>query len=793
MLRSRLPTAVRSLWKRPTHTAVNVSGLAIGLAACLVIGLYAHHEWSYNRFHEKADRIYRLVQTKSRTAAQKTAVTPPLAGPALEKEYPGVEETTRLVRQTLTVRRGTEAFEGQRVLTADDGFFNVFTFLLRHGDPGGALVEPYSVVLAAPAARRHFGSAAEAMGRTLSINDGGAFEEYTVTGVTAPVPDNSQIQFDAITSFATVEAMRPQLLNWGVSAFWTFALLEEETQARALEGQLDGFVRRHLGEEGKHTTYSLQALEDMYLGPDLAMELVPTGNAEVVYALAAIALFILLLAAINFVNLSTAAATDRATEVGVRKSLGAQRSGLVGQFLSESVVVALCGGVCALLLAWGAATVLRGSLPGLEIAYDELLSGTTLFALLCATLGTGLLAGAYPALVMSGFSPSRALRGGGMEASGRGRFRKGLTVFQFTVAIALLAVTGVAIQQLRYASEKDLGYDAERLLAVDISGGMQQANLLAGEWADLAGVESVAAATRAPVQISTTQPLKRSQGQRPEVSARVFNVGPRFVRTARMKLLAGQDFPPGALADSTQTVLINETAARGLGWENPQDAVGQSVHIRGADRQVAGVIGDFHYESMHQSIRPLVLFSRPEPIGSVLVRLGPEQTGPALDALESSWQEITGAASEDFSYSFVEEQVARLYRDDRELGRMLGVFAGLAVAVACFGFYGLSAYTTRRRRKEVGVRKAMGASALSIVTLLSKEYAKLVALSFVLAVPIAWYAAGQWLERFAYRINLGPWVFLAAGALAAIVALLTVGVHTLRAATANPAWALRDE
>ena len=788
MLKNYLTVTLRNLWRHKGYTAINVLGLAVGLACCLLIALYVYHEWSYDRFHEKADRVYRLVQEKRTDAARKIALTSGSVGPELEREVPEVEETMRMTTRAPAVRRGSDVFFDQRMILADQSFFDVFSFPLLRGDPETALVAPFSLVLTEPAAERYFGGE-DPVGKTLALSSDDSSSAYTVTGIVADVPAGSHLQFDGVISFATIEATSPESLESG-SMFWTYVLLEEGIDPAVMEAKLDAFVERRFGAGAlEHLTYLLQPLTDIHLRSDVSFDVHEGGSASAVYALAVIALLVLLTACINFMNLSTARSGERAREVGVRKALGAYRRGLVGQFLTESVVMALLAMLGALLLA-GLAFPVFSALAGVAFGVGTLFSAPVLLALVGVALVVGLLAGSYPAFVLSSFQPVRVLKGETAQRGGA-RFRQGLVVFQFTLTIALLAATIITSQQLDYVRAKDLGFDEERLISVSIYGGARQAQRLRDAWAGQPGVAEITADSRRSVSGLPRRYVGREGADSSFVMVNFFNVAANYTDVMDIDLVVGRAFSPEIASDSAEAALINEAAVRTLGWASSEEAVGERLRFVKNEWRIIGVTRDFHHGSLHEEVEPVLIQWRPQSVRRLLVRVRPEQVGETLAAMNASWRQFE--PERPFTYDFLGDMLAQLYEDDRKQSRLFGLFSGLAIFIACLGLFGLTSFATEQRTKEIGVRKVLGASVVSIVVLFSKEFLKLVALAFVVAAPVAYVAVDWWLGRFAYRTSIGAGVFLAAGAAALGVALLTVGYQAIRAATADPVEALRYE
>ena len=790
MLRNYLKIALRTLRRRRSYALLNVGGLAVGLAAVLLIGLWVQDELSYDDFHENADRTYRVLRGFDMPDLEATLpATPSALAPVLEENVPGVEQVVRTVGgfvNELVVRRGAKQFVEDGVLWAGDGFFEVFSFPLKRGKT--ALDRPGTVLLTEAMAQKYFPGEAP-IGQTLKIGE----HALEVTGVLRDVPSNSSLSFGFVASLET----RGPELSWGANDYVTYVLLEEgvskaEAMPRVAEAVQAGFPRPEEAEGEAFVPY-LQPLTGIHFGQGVpvSIESVPGGGSQnnilYVYLFAALAGFVLVLACINFTNLATARSTERAGEVGMRKALGAQREQLAGQFLGEALLLSSAATLLAVLLARMGVPLLN-ALSGKELALGPMLRGPWVLALPALAVVVGLVAGAWPALALSRFQPAEVLRGTFGKGQGGRRFRQGLVVFQFAVTIAVLIGAAVVYQQLSFMRSAGLGFEEENVVVVQNTDALgSQIGAFMQEIERLPGVEGKAASSYAmPGDFfwnGTIQPTA------PDVKSQNMNytsVGWGYTEALGIEMAAGRRFSPERTDSSA--VVINEAAARGFGW-TPQEAVGKKLDI-GNGLTIAGVTENFHYESLHEQIYPLLLYPPLREQQRVAIRLAGEDLPATLASVGATWEEFSDLP---FNYSFLADDLAAQYEAERRMARVFAAGALLAVLVACLGLFGLAAFTAERRTKEIAVRKALGASVTSIVGLLSKDFLKLVAVGFALAVPLAWYGMRQWLSSFAYHAELGPFVFVAAGALALLVALATVSWQALRAARLNPADALRDE
>jgi putative ABC transport system permease protein len=801
MLKNHLKIALRTLRRRKGYAALNVAGLAVGLACCLLIALWVRDETGYDRFHEKAGRIYRVAfdgQIPNSPPDHFAVVSDPVAR-AVATDYPEVEHVVRLQPFGATVRREARYFTGDAVLAADSTFFDVFSFPLTAGDPATALDAPFSVVLTASAARRYFGDA-PALGQPLTVNDSLTF---TVTGVAADVPSRSSIPFDALVSWPTLAQIGavPPPDGWLALNEYAYVLLREGADPAAFGAKIRDLLEEKDGEElaqiGIETALVLEPLTDIHLRSERGGQLSPPGDAATVWALAAIALFVLALAAVNFVNLATARSVDRAKEVGVRKTVGSGRAELVRQFLSESVLIAAVALAVGLGLV-AAALPFFNDVTGKTLSFWSLLAPEALAGLVGLALGVGLLAGAYPAAVLSGFRPSEVLKGS-FRTSGRGvRLRQGLVVFQFAVSVLLIVGTLVVFRQLDYMRAQRLGFDKEHVVVVDANGLPGDAlaprfETLKAAFGELPAVEAVSAAGTVPGR-GTPVLLTFAEGLAQDESRRfqLILADEDYVGTMGIELVAGRALSD-AFPTDTGAVLVNEAAVANVGWGSPEDALGKTISFDGEQQlPVVGVFRDYHHQGLQEPTGPMALGMNPGAYGLFAVRLAAgADVRATLAGLERAWRAAFPGYT--FESVFLDEEFDRQYQAEERLTRIFGAFAVLAILVAGLGLLGLAAFVTAQRTKEIGVRKVLGAGVPGLVGLLSRDFLKLVVVGFVVAVPVAYLGVDRWLDGFAYRVPLGPGVFLLAGALALLVALATVSTQALRAASVDPVKALRYE
>ncbi|MFB6271497.1 MAG: ABC transporter permease [Salinibacter sp.] len=803
MLRNYLKIAYRTLRSRPGVTTINVVGLAVGLAACLLIGLWIEHELSYDDFHPGAEHVYRVTAEIDLGGIDTDApLSPAPMARAVVDAFPAVEAATRVgMEESATVEIRNQSFRETNLLTADSSFFDLFSgFSLRRGNPETALSSPNAAVLTASTARKYFGTT-DVVGETIQTRDA----TRRVTGVLEPIPSASHLQFSMVLAQDLPPKIRTQ---WAANNYYTYLRLTEGTKPSAFERRFDKYVEAEVlpkieeafgmsiqemvAQQGGEYRYNLQRLTDIYLQADSSYEIGPTGSRAAVYVFAVVAFLTLLIACINFMNLVTARASERATEVGIRKAMGAGRSQLTGQFLGEAVLTT----AGAFGLAVGLAVLARPlfvQLSGVPLSVDALLSGPVLLTGGVGIVLVGLLAGSYPAFILSRFDPAEALKVNNTHGSGGGPawVRRGLVGGQFVVSIALIAGTLVVGQQYEYIQDKQLGIDRERVVVLDRAqslGDRQDAFLERVRRTP----DVVTASTGDRLFGFLSQDSFLPAGKPPDASKGMsaLDVSPRFVETTGAAVVAGRSFEPGRPADST-AVVLNRTAAETFGW-SPQEAVGNRVQEVGdsISTEVIGVVENFHYQSLRNRVRPLVL-RHTDSANRVFVRLESGRAEEAVDQIRTAWTEMGGARP--FEYTFLDQSFDRLHRSTQRTGRLLGAFSGIAIVIACLGLFGLATYIVQRRTKEIGIRKALGATSTQIVGLVSKEFAALVGVAFVVAAPLAYVSMQQWLQTFAYRTSVGVGTLVVAGAAALLLTLLTVSVHALRAARTDPARTLRDE
>lgn len=805
MLQNYFKIFLRNINRFKLYSIINIVGLAVGMTACILILLFIQAEVSYEAMHTRAERIYRVLTIDKAlgTNNQRVGITMPALGPALPENFEAVEAALRITGggRTLLRYQDQPAIYAEQLRSADANFFDFFDYPLLQGDPATALQEPFSVVLTASLAQQLFGEVAP-MGQTLRTGSG---TELKVTGILRDLPANTHLEFDALGSIATVAAQaranQPPGSNQPV---WVelWQLIAMPTYVRFAEGaSIDGIAQKftQLARDNgvsENFEITLQPLRDVHLkSTDVIFDPVSNkGDINSVYIFAAIALLILVIAAVNYMNLSTARSTERAKEVGLRKVVGSRRPQLIAQFLGESLLITLLALLLALPLTWLALPFLN-NLAGSALVFDPLANIPLLIFLVSMLLLVGVLAGLYPAFVLAGFTPVTVLKGSFKTGKKGTALRIGLVVFQFALSIALIGVTLIIQQQLNYVQHKDLGYHKEQVLIFDMFDQNMGRNLetFRTELLQHSAFSSAATASNVPGRtFGRTRVRPEGVSDEDIWIWSVFSVSPEALPALGMEMALGRNFSREMATDTSGVVLVNETAMRQLGWDDPlnkrlyfgqQDSVGTGI---------IGVVKDFHFAGLHQNIEPVVIFPLNSNPGNLLAaRIQPGRIPEAMEVAQTAWREVY--PDYPFNYSFLDEEFDNLYRRDLNTGKIVNIFSALAILIACLGLFGLASHSITQRIKEIGVRKVMGASAGSIVRLLVLDFVRWVALANLFAWPLIWYGASKWLESFAYRIEIDPLPFLIASLAALAVAVITVISQSWRAASINPAKALRYE
>ncbi|NUM79306.1 ABC transporter permease [bacterium] len=804
MLQNYLKIAIRNLLKHKTYSAINILGLAVGMASCLIILLFVQYELSYDRYHAHADRIYRVSRQFYNQNGQMNLwlgpIAPPFA-PLLRTDFPQIKVAQFLRDFNTKLKMGEQAFIENRFFWADEHVLDVFSFELVKGDRRNVLKEPNSIVLTESAARKYFGNA-DPMGKIINYEDQ---LDLKVTGILKDIPENSHFHIDILASFVTLQTIfSPGTLmtNFGSNNYPTYVFLPEGMDAGEFEQQLVKFVDKHvpvpnpsIPKASAFTLLKLQPITDIHLHSHLDSEIEPNGDILYVYIFSAVAFFILLIACINFMNLSTAKAADRSREVGVRKVVGAGRQDLIRQFLSETIILAFI----ALILAIG---LVELALPyfnafiGKNLSLNPADNYFMLASIITIALLTGLISGSYPAFFLSAFEPVVVLKGKLSNGSGSSWLRSTLVVTQFSITIALLCGIGIIQNQLDFCRTADLGFKHDHVLAILIpQSARNKIEDVKNQLKQNSNIVAVSASSRFPSGrlLDSFNMQVDIGGEMKAVNFRIASVfvDHDYMTTYDMPIAAGRDFLKEFVTDDTAAVIFNESAVKALGWTSNEDALNKRVNFGNRRSRVVGVVKDFHFESMREKIAPMIFAINPNFTGYFSIRIRPENVPATLEFLKERWAEYDPDVP--FNYQFIDENFDQLYRNEEQLSRVLGYFAGLGTFIACLGLIGLAAFMAERRTKEIGIRKVMGATVANIVGLMSKEFVRLVIVANLVAWPLAYFAMDRWLDHFAYRISIGPAVFIIAGVVTLAIALGTVSFQAFRAATGNPVNALKYE
>lgn len=808
MLQNYLKIAWRNLSKNRLYSTVNIFGLAIGMTACLLLWQYVRFEKSYDQFHTQKDRLYRVAMYKYEKGEpeQDFAFTYPAVAPNLKKDFPEIEEAIRM-RQTRFIVKYEDQIHPEFPFFVDEPFLEMFSFPMVVGDPATALEGANSVVISERIAKKYFGEA-QAMDQTIMLEANGTLMPFQVSAVMEDTPENSHMKLDLLMPYKTYSNYVTQFggdaeNNWGWSDFYTYVLLKPGTDAEALSAKLPAFIRQYKGEEfdqyGFEIALRLQSVPDIHLTSDLGYELRVNGNAKYVFFLGIIALFILMIAWVNYINLSTARAMDRAREVGVRKVSGATKGQLVRQFLFETGVVNVIAFMMALSFFY------------FGMPYFELLSGKPLgepllqdpstWVVMLGILGTGiLLAGLYPAFVLSSFRPIRALKkmvnDGG---KGQSTLRKGLVVFQFATSIALIASTFAMFRQLQFMQNRSLGINIDQTLVLRDNSSQDSSfvSRVAAFKTDLLANPSIQTFTASGdvpgKEVGGSSNLRRIGDENQSLKrCRIFEVDTEFFTNYDLELVAGRSFEEDRGTDD-QAVILNETGVKVLGFKSPEDAIGKEIAYPSGEvvLPIIGVIKDYHQESLKFNFKPIVYQKEDFGWNYYSLKVNTAENAKLISFVENQWK--VHFPNTPLSHFFLDDFFNRQYQSDQRFGWIVSLFSSLAIIIACLGLFGLSAFSIRKRTKEIGVRKVLGAQVDQILLLLSKDYFRLILIASMIALPLAFWGITTWLKSYAYAIELGIWFYVLPVLAVLFIAALTVCYQSIKAAFANPIKALRYE
>jgi putative ABC transport system permease protein len=808
MIKNYFKVALRNLWKNKGFSAINIIGLAVGIAVCLLITLYVIDELSYDKYNTKADRIYRVdgdIQFGGNHFI--LAVAPDPMGPTLKKDFPQVEQYVRFRGYGgFLVKKGTENVQEGNVIYADSTLFDVFTLPIIEGDPKTALTAPYSIVITEDIAKKYFNTVTNVVGKNFIINDTG---NYKITGVIKNVPKQSHLRFDFFVSLSSSEESRQNM--WISNNFNTYIVLKPGADPKALEAQFEGMIDKYVGPQvkaflnqdmegfkksGNFDRYILTPLTQIHLHSNKVAELGVNSNIQYVYIFSAIAIFILLIACVNFMNLSTARSANRAKEVGVRKVLGSFKKDLIRQFLMESMLVSFIALLLALFIAWLLLPYFN-QLSSKDISLSFISVPLLLATLILIALMVGLLAGSYPAFYLSSFKPAEVLKGKLAGGFKRSWLRSGLVVFQFWISIVLIIGTVVIYKQLQYIQNIDIGFNRNQVLVVKGTDALRnQAKAFMQEVKKLPDVQNATMTGYLPTSDSRDDsPLfaDATLDQKSAVSAQIWRVDENYIPILDMQMKLGRNFATQFLTDSTG-IIVNEAAAKLFGFKDPlnkplyylNDLNKKSVTVY----HIVGVVKNFNFNSLRENVTPLALMYS-EQNGSIAFRINTKNAASLINKIAATYKKM--APGQPFTYSFMDEDFNRIYTAEQRIGNISITFSILAIVIACLGLFGLVTYAAEQRIREIGIRKVLGASISNIVSMLSMDFLKLVLIASVIAFPFAWYFMNSWLQDFAYRIHISWWIFAIAGIMALLIALITVSFQAIRAALMNPVKSLRTE
>ncbi|MES1215877.1 MAG: FtsX-like permease family protein [Bacteroidota bacterium] len=808
MLRNFLKIAVRNLLKHRFISFINLFGLTVGLTCCLLITTYILNELSFDKYNKNADNIYRVTRSFNNdngvVSLTLSTISPPF-GYYFPSEFPQIKKMTRLMDYggAMPARYKDKIFNQRGLFFADENLFDVFSVKVFKGNPQTALTDPFSIMLTEENAKKYFGDE-DPMNKVIRFN---SQFDCKVTGIYKAFPSNAHMHPGVLLSFNTLKdsavyGEKNLQTNWGNNSFFTYLLLPENYKPETLVSLFPAFLDKHNDiypgkTASKLTKLGLQKLTDIHLKSHTDYEAEANGDMSRVYIFSAIALFILLIACINYMNLSTARSALRAKEIGIRKVIGARKKELVTQFLGESVMICLVAIIIAAVLTWLTIPWLN-KVSGQELSFSTLLQVKIIIPLLLTPFIIGIISGLYPALFMSSFQPVKTLKGLFKVGGGSISFRKVLVVAQFAIGIILIITTFIVFQQLHYIQSKSLGFDKDRIVTMNYTNEVsKQYESFRTELLQNSAFKDVSRSSRIPsgrlLDNMGASAMNGDSLQPVVTDIKYVNTDYDFASTFGMQLASGRYFARNYGTDTLNYVL-NQSAVKAIGWKTDEEAVGKGFKYGGVSGHIIGVLKDFHFESMHQPIVPMVFIMLPPSntyFNNLSVKIGGGNTSAAMSAMERTWKKYFPETP--FEYTFLDDNFDKLYQSEQRQATIFTSFACIAIFIACLGLFGLSAFAISQRVKEIGVRKVLGANTSTIVGLLSKDFLKLVAVAAIIAFPIAWYAMNSWLKDFAYRISIQWWVFIVAGLVAGLIAFVTVSFQAIKAALANPVKSLRSE
>jgi putative ABC transport system permease protein len=804
MFKNYLKTAFRNLGKNKLYSGINIIGLTVGLTACLLIGVFISHELSYDKFNKYAEKIVRVTMEYSNAGTvNTTATTGTKVGPQFKRTFPAVEEYARTFISHGIIKYGEKTFDEQRILFADQPLFKIFSFHLIEGNAATVLDAPDKIVLTKSMVEKYFGKVSDSYRNAINKTITAFGKDLTVSGICEDAPQNSQIKFDFVTQFLNL-GNNVKIEKWWEANWITYLLIRDKKDIPQLQQQVAAYmktneVRTEARLEGNnYLTYHLEPLKTVHLKSSLA-GFEPNGNMSYIYMFAVIALLILIIASANYTNLATAQSTGRGNEIGMRKVLGASKKQVFFQFIGESTFITFLSAAIALSLGIFLIPYFN-NITGKEFTSEVLLQPVPIISLAVFAVVVSFLAGFYPAMILSGTKILGVLKKGFRITGGSGTLRKSLIVIQFTISVFLIIYTAIILQQMNFMQTKNLGYDKEHIAVLPIGGNMKKDFLSIKEAiSQVPGVEAITAAYETPefVEWGDGITVTDEKGKK-DISLNAMPVDLDFTKTLKMQLLAGRDFQQSdfAMMDTAndyanfqQPYIINESLAKKIGWTAEQ-AIGKKIE-KGYAGPVVGVVKDFNFSSLREPIGPMLIFLGRDFSRTFMVRINEKDMRPTLGRLEMMWKQRI--PDRPFTYHFLDDDYNKLYVGEQRSSTLFTVAATLAIMLACLGLFGLAAFTTVQRTKEIDIRRVLGANITSITLLIARNFLLMIGIAILIAIPLAWYAGNKWLQDFAFRISVQGWVFIAASVATILIALATVGFHSVRSALINPVKSLRTE
>ncbi|MEP6738564.1 MAG: ABC transporter permease [Chryseolinea sp.] len=801
MFRNYFVIGWRNLLKKKAYSLINIFGLGIGIACCLLIFIYVNYERSFDNYHVNGDRIYRVIHGSKKDPVDAYWVwnNAPI-GPALADNFPEIDKVVQFSgRSDILLTNGDKIYQEEGVFFMDSTAFDVFSWKLLKGNPKTALAAPFSIVLTETLAKKYFGDE-DPLGKSLKGTESPGRAnagDYLVTGVMADVPANSHFRFEALLSLSTFRKSIPDIFtNWGYVDFYTYFLVNDKFDRAKFEQKIPEFIERMMKDPDNQYAIKIEPLKDVYLRTSAQRQPGETGSLPNLYIFSIIGLFILAIAMINFMNLSTARSMERSKEVGIRKSIGAARKSLITQFLTESLIIVYLSVIVAVVIVAVALPAMI-NITQRALNIQQFITPPNIALLVLLSLMIAVVAGSYPSFVLSAFSPAKVLKG--MTKSGKSgvTLRRALVIFQFSLSIALIAGTMVVYSQMSHILNKDMGFDKERMLILDYNYDGQvnaKREVLKTEMEANADILSAAFSRSVPGSYfpNAGTEIQSADGDKKVMQGQpIFQVGVDFVNHFGLKLAAGRSYSREHPSDTIGGLVINEAMARQYGYTNMSDIIGKKYSQWGREGEIIGVVKDFNFTSLHRNIEPLSMPYEPFACRYLSLKVKSENMTATIEEVHKIWNRL--APHRPFLYSFLDDDFAKQYQKDFNFRELFTTFSCLAIFIACLGLLGLATYTAELRTKEIGIRKVLGANITSIVTMLSKDFVWLILISMVIATPIAWYTMDKWLEDFAYHISIQFWIFVLAGVAALVIAVLTISYQAIKAALANPVNALKSE